>query len=315
MSSHRPSWKTWSIPPLLALSACAQPALELHVSQTDSRVSSTSLALRATQAETGEVVDLGDAQINVEVAEGEGWSSVGTEVKSADKARLDVVLVVDNSGSQASDEERIREAVRAFGHKLFDLTDFARVGLVRVSTESTVVSELTADRAQLDASLEKLFISNGYTALYDGVRLANEVLQRGYEPDDPCTTPVFRGVVVFTDGRDNNSADEHDTRYEGDGIDTSYGMLTQLKVGDARTPIFSVGVGDRVDEATLWDLADDTGGLYAAIKNYQKLQGALVGTAHSLWNARFVCVPGKHERVRVKLTTDDGEESEVIVVI
>ena len=53
------------------------------------------------------------------------------------------------------------------------------MGLVRVSTNATVLSELTTDETDLEDSISGMFVNEGWTALWDGIRLGNDVLQTG----------------------------------------------------------------------------------------------------------------------------------------
>jgi len=294
-----------------ALPGCSDPAVEVHLSQKNAHVEGSSLAVRVSDHYNGEQLTVEEIEIEVEDDAGD-FRPVTVALHDGDTSAVEVALVADNSGSQKSVEETIRLAARAFSERILSMGDSAQVGLIRVSTQSEVVAEMSDDAAELNRSIENgLRVSNGWSALYDGVRLANEVLDRGYDPAEgtPCATPVFRGIVVFTNGEDNNSADQHKTSRRGDGIDTSLDMLKQLDVHGTLTPIFAVGVGKGVDEKMLSELADDTGGLYSAITSYRKLETALEKAAYNIWNAKLVCLPatdsmGKGanpQRVRVKV--------------
>ncbi len=133
--------------------------------------------------------------------------------------------------------------------------------LVRVSTEASVLQELTSTGSELDAAVESLFVANGWTALWDGIRLGAETLEDAFAEDAPGGGNAFPVVVAFTDGRDNNSADEQDTSYAGDGIDTSLEDLFELEAGGLRVPVYPIGTGD-ADEEELSELAEATGGAY-----------------------------------------------------
>jgi len=285
------------------LCACSDPQIDALISQEVSRQSGSALVVRATDGYDD--VLLSPSSVSIEVDDGSGsFRRVDPEIFDGERARLDVVLVLDNSSSLTNLEETIRDATRDFAYSILSLGSGSRVGLVRVSTESRVLTELTADRDEVDAGIAAMFISNGWTAFYDGVRMANEVLERGDRDADqnPCAVPVFRAIVAFTSGDDNNSADQQRTSYKGDGIDTTPDMLKNLRVNGAHTPLFNLGVGKRVSEEMLRDLSESTGGIYASMTGFSKLGEALLASAQRVWQARFVCFVGNVVRARVKVS-------------
>lgn len=297
---------------MLGLCACTESGIQTHVSQTtvDTELGQASLALRVSD-DDGEEAEVAEVSVQ-RMTRGGDWEEAPSRRGNKRGAKLDVVLVADNSGSEGTSEQAIQDAALDFADTVLSKHSRTRAGLVRVSTEATVVSELTAKGKKLRKAADELFVSNGWTALYDGVRLANEVLERGVElrRRDQCETPVFRAIVVFSDGEDNNSADEHETRYEGDGIDTTLDDLLDLEVNGGGTPIFTVAVGSRVDEDSLFTMSDGTGGTFSTIEGYERLANALVRGADRIAGADMVCVddvePGQRVRMRVTAKTRDG---------
>ena len=232
--------------------------------------------------------------------------------------RMDVMVVADNSGSQLEELELVREAIDAFARKLLVGSATDRVGLVRVSTVATVAQELTDDEATFDDALGDLFVTNGWTALWDGVRLANEQLAATPLPVEPaggqarfCADRTHRAIVAFTDGRENNSADQHESRYGGDGIDTTFDDLTSLAINGIRTPVHWVGVGERADAAELEAMADATGARYVSVDHANGLHGALTSTAARLRSQVPICFELEscgHVDLRLTVEFDlDGE--------
>ncbi|MCA9581103.1 MAG: VWA domain-containing protein [Myxococcales bacterium] len=220
------------------------------------------------------------------------WEEVKVRFSGKTK-RLHTVIVADNSGSQDGNLELVQSASTAFANGFLEKEN--KMGLVRVSTESRILSELSDDRQDVDDAINAMFVSNGWTALYDGIRMANEVLERGASTVDiknknwGCVDRPLGAIVVFTDGRDNNSADMQMTKYEGDGVDTRLGDLMSLSVLGVRTPVYAVGVGRGVDEVSLSKLAKSTGGFYSPVDNYKELLGALENEANTLTGASPFC--------------------------
>jgi Mg-chelatase subunit ChlD len=236
-----------------------------------------------------------ESRVTVETrAPGASWvSAKDVVVERSSSAVLDVVVVADNSGSVKEEVSQIKDAIRHFSGIILARSHRDRIGLVRVSTEAAVVSPLTDDEASLNTAVDRLFAGRGWTALWDGVRLANETLSEAATTSLPSGSRCYSGaspsVIVITDGGENNSLDQHETRYPGDGVDTTLTDLLGLSVRDRPTTIHTVSVGDDADVKSLQTLATTTGGHYAAIENYGQLSGALHRTAAKLDATVPVC--------------------------
>lgn len=245
-------------------------------------------------------------------ADGGSWSDArAVAVDWAGPSSLDVALVADNSGSESGRLAEMQTASLAFLEQVLGRGGADRVGLVRVSTQATTLSELTDDATSLQAAVDGLFVANGWTALWDGVRLGNELLEDGAtdQADQVCANQSLRSIVVFTDGADNNSAGEHETSLVDDGIDTSLDDLRGMDVHGAATALYAVGIGSDVDASSLEDLADSNGGRYSAVEDYDALLAALDDTAVELGGEIPVCFqPAScaHDEARVTVAVDDG---------
>jgi hypothetical protein len=220
--------------------------------------------------------------VDVSTRQGGGaWATANDVTWSLDAPGADhLVVVADNSGSVLAYEETIANAVGDLGASVLANGADNAVGLVRVSTESTVLSLLVDDDAAFaDAAASGLDISNGWTALYDGVRYSSDVLTLGDQIDDGvngvCLNQSQHNILVFTDGRENNSQDQHPSSYPGDGIDTTLDDLYDLRVHGTTPAIHSIAVGADADSGTLQQLADYTGGTYREIADYSGLLDSL----------------------------------------
>jgi hypothetical protein len=250
-------------------------------------------------------------------APGGEWEEVSSAtVDFNSPPMLDVVIVADNSGSQIEEALEVQEAIEHFTHVLTSRVHPDRVGLVRVSTESSLWQAPTQYEDEMYEVIDDLFVANGWTALYDGIRLANEVLFEAatgpvseFDPENPafaglsqCYSGRLPAIVAFTNGRENNSSDEHDTVYEGDGIDTTLDMLLEMDVGGLPTVVHTVGVGPNIDQDELTIIADANDGKYKKIQNFGALVGALHGAAAQLKALVPICfepVECYHNEVRV----------------
>jgi len=294
----------------LLLACTAQPTT-LQVSRLSAHGGSVGgLSLHLRGVEAGALADSIDVRVQTRSGEGE-WSEADvTEAGGTD--HMEVTLVADNSGSEDGYLDPMQAAVGAFGHAILDGAGPDQVGLVRVSTQSGVALELTGDEAAWDAAVGDLFISNGWTALWDGIRMGNEVLEDGTEVSaggglEVCLSQARRSVVVFTDGQENNSADEHPTSYAGDGIDTSFDDLTAMSVLGVPTPVYTVGIGTGVDSEQLSALALESGGETRAIDAYDELQTALTDTVAGLYDEIPVCFEAAtRSDDQARITVSDG---------
>lgn len=247
------------------------PMLSLHVLVTD---------------ETGAAVPCGtgDLTVQVEVSDSSAsgpWTTLtetGVDIRCRDAGGGDLAVVVDNSGS----EDGFLEHLQAGARNMLDGVVGAggRSSLVRVSTNSSIVQPLTDDAAALDAAVDTLHIGNGWTALWDGVRIGNETLGAAAADTDGldsfCDAAGRLGVVTFTDGVDNNSSDEQDYDHEafpGDGINTTLDDVENLRSGNATTPMYTIGLGDAVDDAALDEIATTTGGRYLGVDSEEDIEG------------------------------------------
>jgi alpha-tubulin suppressor-like RCC1 family protein len=158
-----------------------------------------------------------------------------------------------------------------------------RGSLTRVSTNASILVPMTEDAGLLRSAIDsELFVANGWTSLYDGVRMGNETIQgsafRLTDVVDGCAEARKAGVVVFTDGRENNSSDDNSSSYDadkypGDGVNTTLEDLYGLAVDGVTTPVYIVGLGDDVDHAAMQSLSEQTGGRYLAVDSADELDG------------------------------------------
>ncbi|MFN7142434.1 MAG: vWA domain-containing protein [Myxococcota bacterium] len=244
--------------------------------------------------------------IEVETAgPGTAWAPASGVVTATDVSPLDVVLAADNSGSVDWDTLSVRGALRDFAAGLLADDPRTRAGLVRISTEAELLLPPTADAAALDAALGELFVSNGWTALWDGLRIANEALDAAAVPasDQGCGARPQPTVVAVVDGVDNNSDDRHATdTYAGDGVDTDLESLLALRAGDTYTTVHVVELGPVPQEAPLRRLASATGGAHLEAVEREALATSLAEIRAVLSARAAVCfVPARCDDTRVRM--------------
>ncbi len=258
--------------------------------------------------ETGSAVPcgVGELDLNVSVSfDGPDGEFVPVPADAVSPACVgpgygDFALVVDNSGS----EDGFMDDLKSAAHEMVDriVPMGGRASVVRVSTHAKVVQELTDSQTELHDAVDGLFVKNGWTALYDGIRMGNETLGKASIEDDRsdryatreqfCSAGRTRGVVVFTDGQDNNSSLQKldNPKMKDDGIATTLEDLYKLRVNGTTTPIYTVGLGRGVNASMLQELAEHTGGRFAHIDEPSKLADVFGVIGEYAESTHQVCV-------------------------
>lgn len=197
-----------------------------------------------------------DVQVTVTGADGStrdvtvgGLSTLADTVDEVTIPRAAFSAVMDYSGSIPSGHiSDVTNGLRA----LFSvLGPPFEAELIHFSDDVVVTQAYTSDGAALVAGAENPDIDRGLTSLFDG--LATGIA------DTSARTARFRFILLFTDGGDNDSEA------------TEQVVLTAAK--DAGLPMFVVGVGFS-NLSLPKRLADETGGFYTYIPNFDELEGS-----------------------------------------
>jgi hypothetical protein len=260
-----------------------------------------------------------DIRVDVEVSTDDGKTYRKIDKKSIElacssDAPTDIALVLDNSGSQQKVLDETKRGAKSFATAV--LNRKGRVSVTRVTTQAVPMLELGDDRVEIYRAIDSLFVGRGWTALYDGVRRGHESLGKVLgepidEPNAKCQTKRRGAVVLMTNGTDNNSADEQ-LADDSDGFATTVEELKSLNIQGVKTPVFTIGLGKEVDEATLKDLAQSTGGRYIGIDEvdgvgdaFKLLDDFLGDTVEVCADLPPTCGPVK---VRVHYQYDHGQQ-------
>jgi VWFA-related protein len=164
-----------------------------------------------------------------------------------------LILVVDTSGSMRG--EKIFAVREAAGQFLEYLQPDDHVALVEFNNDSQLIVKLTQDRETLGTAVSSLESKPfGATCLYDAAYKAVE--------HAATISEGRRLVVLLTDGMDDSGIPGQpcSTNTIEDVID----IASDSNLG---VPIYTLGIGDYIDEHALKRLADRTGGsfLYAPV--------------------------------------------------
>jgi tight adherence protein B len=184
---------------------------------------------------------------------------VRAQVATRDRAPIDVVLLVDVSGSmKGAPLDAAKAAAKSFTSSMRP-TD--RIALVAFSSEPRTVLGFGSDVAALGRAVDSLEAS-GETALHDGLIQAAKTFVDG-ERD--------RAIVVLSDGGDTTSINTLDVAADA--------------VATADAPVYAVALeSPEYDPAALDQLASRSGGRFVAVQDAAGLVGIFEDIAQELRN-------------------------------
>lgn len=160
---------------------------------------------------------------------------------------LNLLLVIDTSGSMAG--QGITAAKAAASSFVTSLAAEDRVAIMTFNDQSTNMIDFTTDHIAARDKISLIdAVRNAGTCLYD---TAYQAIQT------TATLPSGRrAVIVFTDGVDE--------KMNGDvcSIHTSDDVIKIATDGGTRTPVYTMGMGSKVDQNGLARIAQTTGGRF-----------------------------------------------------
>jgi len=164
---------------------------------------------------------------------------------------VDVVLIMDRSGSMEGDKiEDAKDAAQKFVNKLDDQLDksahvsFTYGGISCVwfghDCHAELDQELTYDKDLVIQAIEEI-IAGGPTGIGEGIYTANQELEENGRAGIPSVE------VLLSDGMENVGKDSLEMAQDS---------------ADNDIVIYTIGLGDEIDEDRLKDIANITGGKY-----------------------------------------------------
>ena len=165
----------------------------------------------------------------------------------APDAPINLVLLLDTSGSMNG--AGIEAAKSAASNFIAGLGNDDRVAVVTFDNDTKTRIDFTTDHRAARDELELVDATRGAgTCLFDAAYQAVQMT---------ATVPSGRrAVVLFTDGVDEKA----------DGgtcsIHTADDVIRLATEGGTRTPLYTLGMGGKVDQQSLQRLAQDTGGRF-----------------------------------------------------
>ncbi|ABK76692.1 conserved hypothetical protein [Cenarchaeum symbiosum A] len=181
-----------------------------------------------------------------------------------------IVLVLDGSGSMAADDyapTRLDAAKAAAAQLVGRLAPGDRVGVILFGSSAITISYLTSDRAEAAGRIGEIVQGDGATALGDGLALGVEMAAAG---------PEKSTIILLSDGVHNSGrtvpGEALELAIQGNIRVHTIGMGSDepVRVGD---DIFGEPRYAELDEDTLREIADRTGGMYYTSVDNPTLDG------------------------------------------
>ena len=247
------------------------PGIALYMERVDTTsFPSVNFRLSAWDASGLPLSDLKPEDFCLQEDEGAPFHPTSLEVDN--QAALQVVLVIDVSGSMAG--QPLVDAKSAAARFIDRLGAKDKVAVVAFSSPVNLDPQvlnpkreiaLTADREDVYNLIEGLQSNGEKTQLYDAAAKALQVLS---------SQPVgHRAMLLLSDGR-NDPAEAGDPHQAI--------RLAQ----EARLPIFVIGLGSQIDESYLRRLASESGGMFRAAPRSSEL-ARLFGDMASLLKTQY----------------------------
>ncbi len=188
------------------------------------------------------------------------------ELASSNTIPLDVLLLIDTSGSTAG--EALRQSKAAAGSFVRGLAPEDRVAIMRFANSVTVQQDFTADKAAAIAAIEALQ-STGQTEIYKATAAAVNQASTSSSPR--------RAMILLTDGAQ-------------DAIVTDVTREGALAAASAAgVPVFTIAQGAAIEDSSfLVDLANISNGAYLEAPTPGDLTAVYQGIGRLLQNQYVV---------------------------
>lgn len=202
-------------------------------------------------------------------------------------------LVMDYSGSMSSTDIRNAESAAVEYVRLMRGADASEV--IKFATSIRIMQSFTASKSSLYSAIAQDPYTGAVTSLYDAIL-------RGLRDASATASTKKKAVIVYTDGWENNS---------------SATINDVINFANSRSiPVYTIGLGDAIDESSLKRIAKETGGLYFKAPTskdlltiYNSIKGGLSGLYRISFENKEATIIGAEIRIN---TTYNGKQSHAI---
>ena len=160
---------------------------------------------------------------------------------------LSVALLMDYSYSITQEPDNVTDMQKAAVDFIEQLGDNDEAAIIKYATTIEITQSFTSDKTLLTNAIQSTPEVGLTTAFYDSLDTAIESIA--------ASAKDRQAIIIITDGEDN----------DGDGNPLSTSTMSEI-IDEAianGVPIFTIGLGDRVDPDLLAQISDDTGGTFS----------------------------------------------------
>ncbi len=214
------------------------------------------VTIEDTSSASAPALTTGDIQVALAGAPAKVLSA---ELASSETSPLDVLFVIDTSGSMAGRPIALaKAAAKGF---ISQLAPQDRVAVIGFSDKVAVLQDFTTDRAAASGVIDGL-VAQGNTALYEAT--AGAAIKAG------SSSSSRRAIILLSDGANEGSAS---TTSRQDAL---------TAVANVGVPVFAVGEGTAIDRVYLQQVADGSQGRYLEAPDPKQLGDLYAGIARLL---------------------------------
>ena len=185
---------------------------------------------------------------------------------------LSVALLMDYSYSITQEPDNVTDMERAAIAFIDQLGDNDEAAIIKYAREIEITQPFTSDKASLISAIQSTPDVGSQTAFYDSLDTAITAIS-AREKDR-------QAIIIITDGEDN----------DGDGNPLSDSTMSDIidEAAANGVPIFTVGLGDRVDPDLLEQISGDTGGTFLSSATSDNLTTIYSQLADLLFTDQYV---------------------------
>jgi len=185
---------------------------------------------------------------------------------------LSVALLMDYSFSITQEPDNITDMEKAATDFIEQLGDNDEAAIIKYATTIEITQPFTSDKTSLINAIQSTPDVGTKTAFYDSLDTAIATIS--------ASAKDRKAIIINTDGEDN----------DGDGNPLSTSTISDI-IDEAvanGVPIFTVGLGDRVDPDLLEQISEATGGTFSSSATSDNLSTIYSQLADLLFTDQYV---------------------------
>jgi len=203
---------------------------------------------------------------------GRSLHSSNTNVSQTSRAPVDLVTVLDISGSMAGTKLALLK--RAMGFVIQNLGPSDRLSVIAFSSTARRLFHLRrmseTGRLQALQAVNSL-VSSGGTNIAEGLRKGAKVLEERQEKNPVCS------IILLSDGQDTYTVSSGNGGADGSSPDYRSLVPSSIQVGNGtghQIPVHAFGFGADHDSASMHSISENSGGTFSFIEAEGVIQDA-----------------------------------------